>query len=298
MAFSARQFVLLALLTLCWGLNWPVMKLGIRDFPPLSFRATSMWLGLPVLVMAALVMRTPLRIARRDWPELIRLTVTNMIVWHVLAIVSLKSLPSGRAAILGYTMPIFSALFGMALFGQRLRARQWGGVGAAALGVVLLLWHEFGAVSGQPFAAFGMLAAAATWALGTQQLRRTKIEAPTLAIIFWMTVLTTLVTSACAVLFERPRWAAPGPTTWFAIGYNALLIFGFAQPLWLVMARNLPPIASSLSVMLIPVLGTVSGALWLHEQLHWQDGAAIALMFVAIGSVLWPAPPATGSGQG
>ena len=69
MAFSARQFLLLALLTLCWGLNWPVMKLGIRDFPPLSFRATSMWLGLPVLVMAALVMRTPLRIARRDWPE-------------------------------------------------------------------------------------------------------------------------------------------------------------------------------------------------------------------------------------
>jgi threonine/homoserine efflux transporter RhtA len=41
--------------------------------------------------------------------------------------------------------------------------------------------------------------------------------------------------------------------------------------------------------MLIPVLGTVSGALWLHEQLHWQDGAAIALMLVAIGSVLWPA---------
>ena len=282
MAFSARQFVLLAMLTLFWGLNWPVMKLGISNYPPLTFRTISMWLGLPVLVAASLAMKTSLRIARRDWPELIRLTFTNMIVWHVLAIVSLKSLPSGRAAILGYTMPIFS-------FGQRLRPRQWGGVGAAALGVVLLLWHELGAVSGQPFAAFGMLAAAATWALGTQQLRRTKIEAPTLAIIFWMTVLTALVTSAGAALLERPRWTAPGATTWFAIGYNALLIFGFAQPLWLVMARNLPPIASSLSVMLIPVLGTVSGAVWLHEQLHWQDGAAIVLMFIAIGSVLWPA---------
>jgi drug/metabolite transporter (DMT)-like permease len=281
--------VLLALLTLFWGLNWPVMKLGISDYPPLTFRAVSMWLGLPVLYAASFAMATPLRIARRDWPELARLTLTNMTVWHVLAIVSLKSLPSGRAAILGYTMPIFSALFGMALFGQRLRARQWGGVGAAALGVVLLLWHELGAVSGRPLAALGMLVAAATWALGTQQLRRTKIEAPTLAIIFWMTLLTTLVMTACAALFERQNWAAPGPTAWFAIAYNALLIFGFAQPLWLVMARNLPPIASSLSVMLIPVLGTVSGALWLHEQLHWQDGAAIVLMFGAIGSVLWPA---------
>lgn len=297
-SLSRLQLALLIPLTLVWGLNWPVMKLGIADYPPLTFRALSIWLGVPVLGLALVAMKVPFKVARKDWLQLLWLAATNMFVWHACIILAVKALSSGRAAILGYTMPIFSALFGMALFGQRLRARQWGGVGAAALGVVLLLWHEFGAVSGQPFAAFGMLAAAATWALGTQQLRRTKIEAPTLAIIFWMTVLTTLVTSACAVLFERPRWAAPGPTTWFAIGYNALLIFGFAQPLWLVMARNLPPIASSLSVMLIPVLGTVSGALWLHEQLHWQDGAAIALMFVAIGSVLWPAPPATGSGQG
>jgi drug/metabolite transporter (DMT)-like permease len=272
------------------------MKLGISDYPPLTFRAISMWLGLPILYAGARVMATSLRIARRDWPELARLTLTNMVVWHVLAIVSLKSLPSGRAAILGYTMPIFSALLGMVLFGQRLRKRQWAGVGAAALGVVLLLWHELGAVSGRPLAAFGMLTAAATWALGTQQLRRTKIEAPTLAIIFWMTLLTTLVMSASSALIESPQWAAPGPTTWFSIAYNALLIFGFAQPLWLVMARNLPPIASSLSVMLIPVLGTVSGALWLHEQLHWQDGAAIVLMFAAIGSVLWPAPAQVRSG--
>ena len=46
--------------------------------------------------------------------------------------------------------------------------------------------------------------------------------------------------------------------------------------------------------MMIPVLGTVSGAWWLKEQLHWQDGAAIALMMVAIGSVLLPARRAPG----
>lgn len=300
---GVRQLSLLVLLTLFWGLNWPVMKLGITGFPPLTFRTISMWLGLPVLFAASLAMKTPLRIARRDWPELGKLTVTNMVVWCVLAILSLQSLSSGRAAILGYTMPIFSALIGLALYGQRLGMRQWSGVGAAALGVVLLLWHELGAVSGKPWAALGMLTAAAAWALGTQQLRRTKIEAPTLAIIFWMTLLTTLVMSALAVLFERPRWVAPGASAWTGILYNAFLIIGFAQPIWLVLARNLPPMASSLSVMLIPVLGTVSGALWLHEQLHWQDGAAMLLMLAAIGSVLVPArtsvrvqAPETGQG--
>jgi drug/metabolite transporter (DMT)-like permease len=276
-------------LTLVWGLNWPVMKAAIGGFPPLSFRTLSMWLGLPVLYAATRAMKVPLRIERRHWRELGLLTFTNMIVWYVLAIVALQALSSGRAAILGYTMPIFSAVIGVALFGQRLSARQWAGVGAAALGVALLLWHELGRMAGKPWAALGMLISAAVWALGTQQLRRTRIDAPTLALVFWMTLVTTLTMSALAIAFERDRWVALPPATWFGVAYNALLIIGFGQPVWLVLARNLPPIASTLSVMLIPVLGTASGAWWLAERLHWQDFAAMLLMLAAIASVLWPA---------
>ena len=134
-----------------------------------------------------------------------------------------------------------------------------------------------------------MLLAAAVWALGTQQMRRTTIQAPTLAIVFWMTLASTLVMTAGTVLFERHRWTEPSPATWGAIAYNALLIFGFAQAIWMMMARNLPPIASSMSVMMIPVLGVVSGAWWLNEKLHWQDGAAIVLVLLAIATVLLPA---------
>jgi drug/metabolite transporter (DMT)-like permease len=133
-----------------------------------------------------------------------------------------------------------------------------------------------------------MLVAAAVWALGTQQMRRTTIGAPTLALVFWMTLASTLVMSVATVLFERHRWAVPNTATALAIAYNAVLIFGLAQAVWLVLARNLPPIASSMSVMLIPVLGTVSGAWWLGEALHWQDGAAIVLVLLAIASVMWP----------
>ena len=102
-------------------------------------------------------------------------------------------------------------------------------------------------------------------------------------------VATTLVMSVLAAAFEHDRWGAPDGVAWAAIVFNAVMIFGFAQPAWLILARALPPIASTLSVMLIPVLGTLSGAWWLNEQLHWQDFAAIALMLAAIASVLLPA---------
>jgi drug/metabolite transporter (DMT)-like permease len=47
-------------------------------------------------------------------------------------------------------------------------------------------------------------------------------------------------------------------------------------------------VASTLSVMLIPVLGVFAGATFLSEQLHWQDYAAVCLMALAIASVLMP----------
>ena len=69
---------------------------------------------------------------------------------------------------------------------------------------------------------------------------------------------------------------------------NAIGVFVFAQTVWLLLARNLPPLASTLSVMFIPVLGVFSGAYWLDEVLHWQDIAAIVLIVMAIAAVLWP----------
>jgi drug/metabolite transporter (DMT)-like permease len=265
------------------------MKTGVTDFAPLGFRALSMWFGLPVLWLVLRVQKISFRVARNDWRELGILTLTNMLVWHVLAIIAVQALSSGRTAILGYTMPIFSALWGVAVFNERLRSRHIAGIVAAAIGVSLLLWHEVDTLTGSPWAAVGMLVAAATWALGTQQMRRTRIEAPTLAIVFWMTFLATLAMTAWTVLFERDRWTVPSPVVAGAIAYNAIVTFGFAQPIWLILARNLPPIASSMSVMLIPVLGTLSGAWFLDEQLHWQDGAAIVLVLIAIASVMWPA---------
>ncbi|MCV0439093.1 MAG: EamA family transporter [Hydrogenophaga sp.] len=287
-ALTRQQLVLLVLLTIVWGVNWPIMKFGVTGFPPLTFRTICMWIGLPVLGLFLWWRRVPFRIGREHWPELALLTVFNMLFWHTLAILAIQTLSSGRAAILGYTMPVFSALVGAWWFGQRLALRGWGGVAAASLGVLLLLWHEFTRLSGKPMGVLMMLVAAAAWALGTQLLRRTRIPQPTLTISFWLTALTTVWMTVLALVFERGAWAWPTPGIWWAIVYNALGVFAFAQVAWLSLARDLPPIASTLSVMFIPVLGVFSGAWWLGEVLRWQDWAAVALVMVAIASVLWP----------
>ena len=313
---TRRQLWVLVLLTLVWGLNWPVMKIGVSGtaaqplaFPPLTFRALSMLLGLPVLAGAMLLLKIPLRLPRAHWGETLRLTLSNLVVWHIIVIVAVQHLSSGRAAILGYSMPIFAALWAVLLFGERFTLRQGIGVLASGVGILLLLAHEFGKLSGAPLAAGAVLFAACVWAYGTHKLRRSTLPVHVLTIVFWMTTITAGVVSVLALLLEPARWIAPQPHVSWAIAYNAIAVFGFAHAAWFYLARSMPPVASSISVMMIPVLGTFLGAWLLNEALHWQDFAAMALMVVAIAAVLLrpaagaavvtsaAAPPAAGTGR-
>ena len=52
-ALSRKDLWLLVLLTVLWGINWPVMKVGVRQFPPLSFRTLCMVGGGGVEVTSA-----------------------------------------------------------------------------------------------------------------------------------------------------------------------------------------------------------------------------------------------------
>jgi len=290
---SRKQILTLIILTLVWGMNWPILKIGVTGYPAITFRSISMWIGWPLLGLVLWQMKVPFKVPRGEWKELLLLATSNMFVWHVTIILAVQDLSSGRAAILGYTMPIFSAVMGVLFFKAPLRPRAWSGVALAGLAALLLLWHELVDLSGKPMGVFMALLAAAAWALGTQQIRHTKMTVPTLTIVFWMTGMTTLLMSLLAIGFELDRWAMPTATTWGSIFYNAIGVFVFAQAAWLGLARSLPPLASSLSVMFIPVLGVFTGAWWLGEVLHWQDWAAVVLVVAAIASVLWPVSTAS-----
>ena len=102
--------MLLILLTISWGISWPIMKIGVRSYPPLAFRTLGMLGGLPVIWLAIRLRGDSLAIPQGHIKTLIKLALPNMLIWHLLVIFGVKMLASGRAAILGYTMPVWAVL--------------------------------------------------------------------------------------------------------------------------------------------------------------------------------------------
>jgi len=292
-SLSRKDWILLILLTISWGISWPIMKIGVRDFPPLTFRVLGMLGGLPVIWLVARLQGVSLAIPSGQTRTIVKLAIPNMLVWHLLVIFGVKMLSSGRAAILGYTMPVWAVLCGLFFFREKVTRLAWIGVGCALAGALLLMSSEFAAMAGKPLGSLLVLVAAAAWGYGTVLMKRTKIAMPTIALTFWMLGLTTAVMAVAAILFEHAQWRMPNGGEWFAIVYNAFIVFGFAHVVWFSLARKLPPVASGLSVMMIPVLGVFSAAWMINETPHWQDYGAMLLILAAMSTVLLkPAVPA------
>jgi drug/metabolite transporter (DMT)-like permease len=287
-ALSRRDLLLLIALTLGWGLNWPVMKAGVQEFAPLGFRFLCMLFGLMILLAWARATKQSLHVPRSEWRTLAILAVPNVLIWHVFIIYGVKFLSSGRAAVLAYTMPVWVVLINVLIYRQALAGRFALGALCALAGVLALVQHEFSHIAGKPVGLVLTLCAAFAWGWGTVLVKRMPMQASTLAVTFWMLVLAMVVLGVGSLAFERAQWHVPNTLEWGSIAYNAVVAIAFAHVVWFHLARVLPPVASGLSVMMIPVVGTFSGAWLLGEQLAAADWFALLAISAAIACVLIP----------
>lgn len=286
---NRRQLWALLALTLMWGVNWPMMKLSLQELSPLYFRASTMLLG--AIWLFVYVARRGERMwpARTEWATIAWLGFPNVLGWHTLSIFGVKELASGRAAILGFTMPIFTVLIGAAFFGERITPRVRVAVVCAGIAIGLLLWHELQSLSGRPVGIAWMLGAAFCWGLGTLMFRRAHFTLSPMVVTVWMLLLGSAVVWGLALALE-PLPSPSGFSTpmWISLVYGVFINYGVAQLIWFGMARDLPPATSAMSVMAIPLVGTLSAALIMGEVPHWQDWVAIGFVMMAIASVLLP----------
>ena len=286
---SRQQAWALLALTLMWGVNWPMMKLSLQEMSPLYFRASTMLLGAGWLFFYVRRRGERMWPAGREWSAIALLALPNVLGWHTLSIFGVQELASGRAAILGFTMPIFTVLLGAAFFGERITPRVRVAVVCASIAIALLLWHEVARISGRPAGIVWMLSAAICWALGTLLFRRAQFTLSPLVVTVWMLLLGSIAVWALALGLEPlpdiTRFSLP---MWISLLYGVVINYGFAQLIWFGMARTLPPATSAMSIMAIPLVGTLSATLIVGEVPHWRDWMAMGFVMMAIASVLWP----------
>lgn len=281
--------VLLGLLSLGWGLNWPIMKVVVSEVPRWIFRGDSILLASLGLFAIAWFSGQSLKVPRGRWPQLIGMASCNIVGWNMFAIYGVSLLPSGRAAILGYTMPIWSALLSVWFLNEPLTRRRLVGLALGMGGMALLVGTEFEKLRSAPTGVILMLLAAIFWAGGLVIYKRDPLPMPISSLTAWQALLGGIPVALSGHALETVEWGRISFWPMFGFWYNVFIGLLFCYWAWNKLVQMVPAAVSSLGALIVPVVGVFSGMLILNEVPRWQDFAALVMVLAAIATVLLPA---------
>ena len=276
---------LLAVLTVVWGLNWPIMKVGIEGVEPWTFRAFTTVFGGIAMLAAAYVSGQRIRVPWDQFRLICLIGPVSIGGWMVFSALGLEHMASGRAAIVAYTMPLWAVIFARILLGEKITWRRSIGLFIGLTGMVILISGDLPAIGESPLGVIYMLCGALTWGAGTVLFKRAPWRIPVPVIIGWQLLVIAVPITTVAFLTETPRldYAA---WSWFTIAYQIFAGALIGNYAWAKIVTLLPAGVAAISSLIIPVIGVLSGAIILGEPVTWRELVALVCVVAALAFVL------------
>jgi len=269
---------------LFWGLNWPIVKILLDGAGPWSMRAAGLSLGFATLAGSAIVSRQSMRVAREHWGALIIAGLLNVACFNLFSVFAQMTMPASRAAIITYTMPLWSVIFARIFLGEPIDRLRLAALGLGAAGIAILgkpFWLQV--ASGEiPLGLIFVLTSAITWALGTIYVKHAAIPGAPLAITAWQMLVGATVATVGMALFETPRLELWRPEIAAAFAFHVLLPQAAAYALWFGLIARIPASTAALGTLLVPIFGVGGAMLMIGERPTGLDLAGFAVIMSAI----------------
>lgn len=280
---------LLVMVTFSWGLSFPIIKSAVTTYPPLAFRTICLLIGMVILGLHLVRQRTDLRVPSTEWMALLKVVLVTMTLWQIGLMYGVKMLNGGRAAIIGYTFPVWALIGSILFYKAKVTWRSIAGVMLAIGATALLALSELDRFVQHPMGILVMLGAAMAWGFGTAITRHTPLSISNQLLAWWSLVITLAVFTPLTLMLELPQLRVPSVEESLAMLYGGIVTFVFCYIAWFRLSRKLPAAISGLSIMLVPPVGVMTGALFFDEVITIADVAALALIIMAMLIVLRPA---------
>jgi drug/metabolite transporter (DMT)-like permease len=278
--------VLLVGLSFAWGINWPFMKIVFAEIPLWTFRAWSCFIaGLMLLALARLAGVKVLP-HKREWPSILLATIFNVLLWHILIAVGVIKMASGHAAVLAFTMPLWSSIISVAFLGERMTGRVALALALGVGGIVVLLSRDFSVVGDSPVGAACVLGAAIGWAIGTLYQKRQRWTIGSLAVAGWQLTLGAIPMFVVLPFVDGIHVPSASAAAWAAATYTTVVALVFAYFAWFKIVTLFPASIAGIGTLLTPVIGLLAGAAVLDEALGPREIAAMLLIGAALVLVL------------
>ncbi|QIG91726.1 MULTISPECIES: DMT family transporter [unclassified Bradyrhizobium] len=270
-----------------WGLNFPIMKFLLSEWPPLSSRGLCGVVGALALGLVAVVRGHTLRVPPGMWWRLALVSTLAIGGWVASMGLALIWLRASEAAVLGITIPVWVALVAWPVLGERVSLPRALALAVALAGIAALIGGggldaSLGKLPGILFA----LAGAVCVGLGTVLTKSFKLAMPPLSLAAWQLAIGCVPIAIIGVLIEQPQLVALSRFGWASMIYMTLIQFCLCYVCWFAALERLPAATASIGTLLVPIIGVLAAAAMLREPLSTSDIAALVVTFAAVAVAL------------
>lgn len=270
-----------------WGLNFPIMKFLLTEWPPLSSRGLCGVVGAIALALVAVARGQPLRVPDGMWLRLALVSTLSIGGWVASMGLALIWLRASEAAVLGISIPVWVALVAWPVLGERVSLPRALALAVALVGIAALIGGggldaSLGKSPGLLFALAGALCVG----LGTVLTKSFKLAMPPLSLAAWQLAIGCVPIAIAGVLIEQPQLAALSQLGWASMLYMTLIQFCLCYVCWFAALERLPAATASIGTLLVPVVGVLAAAAMLREPLSTSDIAALVVTFAAVAVAL------------
>ena len=270
-----------------WGLNFPIMKHLLTEWPPLSSRGLCGIVGAAALALIALARQQKLSVPRPMWLRLLLVSTLGIGGWTALLGLALLWLSASEAAVLGISIPVWVAFLAWPILGERLSLLRAVSLIAALAGITVLIGGNGLEASVEKLPGIlCALAAAVCVGLGTVLTKHFPLEMPALSLAAWQMGLGCLPVAIVGLAVEHPQLAALSSIGWASMLYLTLIQFCLCYVCWFAALERLPAATASIGTLLVPVVGVLAAAAMLHEPLGLREIAALAFTLGCVAVAL------------
>jgi probable blue pigment (indigoidine) exporter len=280
---SPLGFGFLAVASVGWGLNFPIMKHLLTEWPPLSSRGLCGIVGAVALALIAFARQQQLSVPRRLWLRLLLVSTLQIGGWIAFMGLALLWLSASEAAVLGISIPVWVAFLAWPVLGERLSPLRALSLLVALAGIVVLIGgNGFEANVEKLPGILCALAGAVCVALGTVLTKHFPMAMPPLSLAAWQVGLGCLPTAIVGLAVEHPQLADLSTSGWASMVYMTVIQFCLSYVCWFAALERLPAATASIGTLLVPVVGVLAAAAMLHEPLGLRE---IGALMVTLGGV-------------
>jgi drug/metabolite transporter (DMT)-like permease len=274
----------LLLLGATWGASFLFIKIGVREMPPETLVMLRLMVAAVILLVILYARGLRLPMSWRMWRHFMFTGSIGLIVPYVLITWGEQSIPSGMAAILNATTPLFTVLFVyLGTRQERLTGLKLLGLAIGFVGVIVAVGvGELSLSSASLQGQLAVLVAAACYGLnGVYSKRAFNGISPLVAATGQMLAGTLLLSP---IALARHGIPTPLPSAMALGSVLALGVLGTALAYillyWLI--EGIGATRSSMVTYLLPPFALLYGALFLSEPVHLNAVAGLALVVVGI----------------